>query len=100
MRKATRFAAVTIMTAGLGLSGLGVASGIQAQTPFPIYPCNPGDDWNPGNGPYCNNRGPGPYGNGGYNDDGVGPGGQGDNGAGGGQTGGDGGGGNGGGGGH
>ncbi|BBY04859.1 hypothetical protein MNVI_01770 [Mycobacterium noviomagense] len=78
------------MTAGLGLSGLGVASGIQAQTPFPSYPCNPGDDWNPGNGPYCNNPGPGPNGPGGYNNGGGvgGPGGQGDNGAGGRQTGG------------
>jgi len=48
------------MTAGLGLAGLGGASGIQAQvTPFPNLPCNPGEAWNPGNGPYCNNLGPG-----------------------------------------
>lgn len=75
MKKSARVAATTaLLSAGLGLVGLAAASDVHAQTTaFPAYPCNPGDDWNPGNGPYCNGPGPG-------GDYGPGPGGPGPNG--------------------
>jgi hypothetical protein len=44
-----RFAATTvIMTAGLGLAGMGAATDAQAQVgPFPAYHWCPGEDWHP-----------------------------------------------------
>ncbi len=50
MKKFARFAATTVMmTAGLGLAGLGAAAGAQAQPgPFPDYHWCPGDRWDPG----------------------------------------------------
>ena len=47
-----RVAASTVMTAGLGLAGLGVAAIAQAQpAPFPDYHWCPGEGWDPGWGP-------------------------------------------------
>lgn len=112
MRKYARFAASTaIVTAGLGLAGLGAATEAQAQPgPFPEYHWCPGQPWNPGWGNNwewntCHDdfhrdidgynhdrdyRGPGP---GGWNGHGDGDGGNGGNGDGGGHGGGGGGGG-------
>jgi len=67
-------ASVFILTAGLGLAGLGAATAAQAQPgPFPQW-C-PGDFWDPGwgsnpDGFHCHDGGPGFRGH----DDGRGPG--------------------------
>nr|WP_081485337.1 hypothetical protein [Mycobacterium xenopi] len=53
MKKYTRFTATTvIVTAGLGLAGLGAASVAQARPgPLPDYHWCPGQFWDPGWGP-------------------------------------------------
>lgn len=50
MKKYARFAASTaVVTAGLGLVGLGAATGAQAHVgPFPNYHWCPGQQWDPG----------------------------------------------------